>query len=209
MPVIEVCSTDDISNQLLDEFISSLNEEEKIAEIGSRISLCSTEPPSWIQIVIDSEWWIKVFGVYAAIYIGEIVKEAGKDTWKHRAKALGATIITGNKILNFIKKAVKLKSRLHHRTFCIIALRIDSSYSVNSPGILLNLTNPDLAALELALFTHHIPALLKLIEEKNLRNLAATGVYLNLQEEGNLFVSWLQWESGNLIQKNALPPLNP
>lgn len=209
MKHIEIFSTDDVSTLAINDFINELEQDEIQAESGGRLTLLSTLPPSWVTLIIEADWLIKVFGAYAAIYVAEIVKEAGKDTWKNRAEAITAASKGANKIGHFIQKYSGFKKRLSERTDCVVAVRLGIDYEYDKAGILLSLDNPNLATLQFAIFTHHIPKLLILIEERSLRNEAATGIRLNLLDDGSLCVMWLRKNGNSFDQCSETLPFNP
>ena len=60
-----------------------------------------------------------------------------------------------------------------------------------STRLVLEGSDPEELAVQLALFIHHLPAVVQLIAEQGLADgNAATGVFLQLREDGALLVSW-------------------
>ena len=78
--------TSDISLTTLQAVSAELSGDFQLEVDESQIFLRSAEPPSWVTFIAEADWWVKAMAAYAALYIAEIVKEAGKDSWKNRAK---------------------------------------------------------------------------------------------------------------------------
>lgn len=89
-------------------------------------------PPSWVTFFREADLWIKALGAYVAIYVAEIVKEAGKDTWRNRAKLVSTP---ANLIRKYADALKKLRGEIEGRTEI---------------------------AIEVALFVHYLPGLKRL-----------------------------------------------
>ena len=47
--------------------------------------------PSWVMFFAHPDWLTQMLELSAGLYVAEIIKEAGKDTWKNRKKIASAT----------------------------------------------------------------------------------------------------------------------
>jgi hypothetical protein len=157
------------------------------------ILLRSAEPPSWIQFFAEAPWWVKALGAYAALYVAEITKEAGRDTWRNRAKVASAAIGSKNQIARFARGLLKLKARVAPRTKLVLGLPIPDDYF----GVRFELVgrDEDLLAAEIALFARYVPAIERLIEAEGLRYGRVTGaVMLTIGDDTSLRVTWMDRE---------------
>ncbi len=182
-------STADISLETLHAIGAELGADFQFEVDESQIILESAEPPSWVTFLAEADWWVKAMAAYAALYIAEIVKEAGKDTWKHRAKALSAAVVAANLIKRFGTALANLRKRLPSRTRIEIALPIPDDYFCTCVELIG--TEADDFAVQIALFVHHLPALVKLMrdEELDCHNVDG-GISLKLLPDGSLYVRW-------------------
>ena len=123
------------------------------------------------------------------LYLAEIVKEAGKDTWKNRAKIWSATVTAVHRVNQFATALGRLRSRLRSKTRIEVGLPVPNG----NDGTRLELEGSDVdeLALQLALFVHHLPTLLDLMrKEKFDRSSVASGIQLKLLSDASLQVSW-------------------
>ena len=196
-------STSDVPVEVLDDLRVELQPDLNLEVSGSRIVLLSADPPSWVTLLADADGWITVFKAYAAFYIAEIVKEAAKDTWKNRGKALGALISAGNRITKLAIAIAKVRQRLSPKTGFGIALPVPSDYF--SARLELTGTDPDDLALQIALFVHHLPGLDALIHTEGLGDGVALGaISLEILQDASLEVSWMD-KNALTVQKRVLP----
>jgi hypothetical protein len=179
-------STADVSLQTLIAIGAELGGDFKLEVEENQIHLRSAEPPSWVTFLAEADWWVKAMAAYAALYVAEIVKEAGKDTWKHRAKVLSASM---NLISRFGNAIAHLRKKLSSRTRIEIALPIpDVNFCTR---IELIGSEADDLAMQTALFVHHLPALLELMHEQKLDcGNVAGGISLKLLPDASLNVQW-------------------
>ena len=145
--------------------------------------LKSLEPPSWIQFLADGPWWVQVLGASAALYVAEIVRGAAKST-------IQALSTARSPLNSFSSTLKKLRKTLGNRTSMVIGLPVPT----DNFGTMLKLRGDTVAELEfqVALFVHHVPALMKLIESENLSEQRVLGaVVLKLLDDGGLEVRWV------------------
>jgi hypothetical protein len=186
---VQARSTADISLQTLHAVRAELGADFQLEVDESQIFLRSAEPPSWVTFLAEADWWVKAMAAYAALYIAEIVKEAGKDTWKHRAKALSAAVAAANLVRRFGTALANLRKRLPSRTRIEIALPIPDDYFCTR--VELTGTDADDLAVQIALFVHHLPALVELMRDEELdRRNVAGGILLTLLPDASLHVRW-------------------
>jgi len=143
-------------------------------------------PPSWLAFLADADWLMKLLEVYAGLYVAEIVKEAGKDTWKNRKKIVSAA---GDRIRQFAVMVGTLRARLSAATRIEIGFPIPDDHD----GTRLELVGSDVddLAFQIAIFVHYLPALLELIRHEKLdRRRVAIGIQLQILGDASLEVSW-------------------
>src|SRR5690349_16561404 len=108
-------STSDIDLNDLRRFGSEIGSEFELKVDDRQIVFKSFGAPSWIMFFADANWWIKGLELSAGLYFGEIIKEAGKQTWQDRAKIAKHISTTGNRIAEFVSGLSKLRKRLPQR----------------------------------------------------------------------------------------------
>lgn len=200
---LRIHSTSDISLMVLEEFNAELPSEVRGEVASSQMYLRSADPPSWIALLADAEWWIKALAAWAALYAAEITKEAGKDTWKNRGEILAVVRRLGSSMTStFARSVAALARRLPACTNVRLGMPVPSEYFSTT----LELTGRDHheIALDLAVFLIHLPGLTKLIDERNLTNQAATGVFLRICDDLGLEVAWADADSLE-PQRTVLP----
>lgn len=197
--MMKITATEDIPEDALQEFRSSFAIGTLAPEEG-RFFFRSVDGPSWVHLIADWEWWKQLLSVYAAVYVAELVKEAGKESWKSRAKILSAAVKSGVAIKDLAVRVAHLKTRLSDRTEVVIGLPQPDDYS----GTHLTLTakNPALVELELALFVHYLPAVAQfLADQKDKGAWAGTGYFLEIQPNADLLIWWFD---GELIKRQEM-----
>ena len=192
--MIKLSSTRDISLKVLQELSEDLRPDFDLEVDEGQVVLLSTEPPSWITFIAQSQWWVQALAAYAAVYVAEIVKEAGKDTWKNRGKALAALRTSNDKLKNFASGIAKTLARLRPTTRAVVAIPIpDEIYATQ---LYLSSRDENEIALEIAMFVHHLPALVELMDREGLTEGRASGwIGLQLLEDGSLQVTWFEKQS--------------
>ncbi len=191
---MKVQSTSDVSLEMLYELRTELSPDLELAVDERQIHLKSVESPSWITFLAEADWWVKIFAVYSALYVAELVKEAAKDTWKNRGRALSAVTATASEIKKLASGIARLRQRLSPKTRIRIALPIPSDYF--STSLELVGSEADELALHIALFVYHLPALMALIESEGLGKGRLLGaVQLKLLQNASLEVSWIDAQS--------------
>jgi hypothetical protein len=186
---MKIVSTSDIPLEALREWATELNPEFEAAVDQGQVHLRSIEAPSWVTLLAEASWWTKLLAAYTALYVAEIVKEAAKDTWRNRAKALSAAKIAGNRLRDLADAFADLRRRVGAPTTLGIGLPVPNEFF--STQLTLEGTDSDELLPQLALFIHHLPALSRFISEHGLTDgRVATGVFLRLRDDGDLLISW-------------------
>lgn len=161
--------------------------------VARPIVLRSAEPPSWIQLFAEAPWWVQALSAYAAVYVAEIVKGAGKETWQNRAKIASTVAGTMNRIARFAFSLIKLKSAAKARTKLVLGLPVPDDHF----GVRFELIgqDEDVLATEIALFVNYIPAIEQLIEAEGLSEGQVTGaIILVVTDDASLRVTWMDRE---------------
>lgn len=196
---LKVISTSDVPLEFLDELENELGPHYQV-NTNSRIALCSIEPPSWVTFLADAPWWLQAFSAYAAMYIGSIVQEAGKDTWKNRAKALAAARKIATKIPTFASALKKHANKLKASTELRIGIPVPDQ--ICSTELMLTSRDEIEIALELSLFVHFLPELMELLDQEGLTQGKASGiVWLRFRDDLSLEVSWFDKDTLEQIRK--------
>jgi hypothetical protein len=186
---MKIVSTSDVPLDELRRFAAGLGPDFESEVDPSQISLRSVDPPSWVNLLADSGWWTALLGASAALYVAELIKEAAKETWRNRGKAIVAAKASGNRLRELAVAIAAWRSQRSALTTLGIGFPVPSEFF--STKLALEGSDPDELAVQLALFIHHLPAVAQLIAEQGLADgSAATGVFLQLREDGALLVSW-------------------
>jgi hypothetical protein len=197
-------STSDVSLDQLRRLSSELGPDFELDVDERQIVFKSVHAPSWIMFFANADWWVQALGAYAAIYVAEIVKEAGKQTWKDRARIGSAVAKAGNRIRQFAVALSELRTRLPLITRLDIGLDVPNDYD----GTRLELVGTDAEelAVQLALFITHLPAVANLIHEENLiKGRVATGIQLVIRPDASLEIWWQ--DGGSLKKETRILPL--
>jgi hypothetical protein len=187
---MKALATSDIDPRVLRSLRDELSPDLELVLDEHSISLKSFEPPSWVQFFAEGPWWLKTLGAYAALYVAEIVKEAGKQTWKSRAKIVLASVTAGDKVLKLARALAKLRKSLPAHSKLVLGLPVPDDYF----GIRYDLVarDEDLMASEIALFVSYIPQVEQLVESEGLRNGIVTGpLMLLVRDDLALKVTWM------------------
>ena len=186
---MKIVSTSDVPLAALQQWATELDSEFEAAVDEGQVHLRSMEAPSWVTFLAESSWWIKLLGAYAALYVAEIVKEAGKDTWRNRGTAVSAAKATGNRLRDLADAVADMRRRLAAPTTLGIGSPIPDEFFPTR--LILQGKDSDELLPQLALFVHHLPALSRFSSEQGLTDgRVATGVFLRLRDDGALLVSW-------------------
>lgn len=149
----------------------------------------SLDAPSWVRLIAELSWWQQGLAASATLYVAELLKEAAKDTWKSRAKAAAVAGRAAQQVKQLAAAVWRLKSRLSSRTEVVVCIPEPDEYF--GAQFSLHLDDQSVAELELALFVHHLPTVSRLISEyKAMGVTAATGYFLELQDNASLLVWW-------------------
>lgn len=183
-----------IPHNLVEELTAELRPEIEAEIDTDTFAYRSTDAPSWISFLATADWWVQALATYAALYVAEIVKEAGKDTWKNRAKAVTAVRSVGNAIRKLASSIAHVRSKLEPGSSVTVGIPVPDW--VYTTDLKLSTEDEDELAVELALFVHHLPKLGALIESEGLHQGAAVGwINLRILPDGSLEVQWMDKQS--------------
>lgn len=196
---MKVVSTTDVSLEVLSDLKAELGPEFDL-DIETRVGLHSAEPPSWVSFIAESQWWVQALAAYAAVYVAEIVKEAGKDTWRNRGKGYAVLGSSTDKLKRFARAIARALSRLRPQTRAIVGLPVpDDIYTTQ---LYLSSADENELAVELAMFVHHLPLLIKVMENEGITAGRVSGwVGLTLLADGSLEVSWFDKKSLDQVRR--------
>lgn len=201
--MLDIVSTADVALADLELFADHVGSQFEVSVSKSQIHLRSVDPPSWATLLAEAPWWIQGLGAAAALYVAELVKEAAKETWRERAKVLGTVKTAGNRLGKLAEGLVDLRNRLSAPTTLGIGLPVPSEFFPTHLAIEGN--GLEEVTAQLALFVHHLPALSRLLSEQGAAERAATGVHLELQDDGALSVWWHDRET-LAVNRHLLDP---
>ena len=203
---MKIVATRDVADGALDPLRETVEVELQASTERETIVLLAAEAPSWVRLIAEASWWQQTLGAGATLFIVELIKEAAKDSWRNRAKAISFAGAAGGKVKALTSGLLALRSRLDPRTELLIATPVPSEYF----GTQLKLGAQDEYSLQLevALFVHHLTALGELMHTDELvAHKPATGLFLELLPNGDLQVMW--FDAQTLEQHHRVLPLTP
>jgi len=188
MLAMKVTSTRDVPLDVLRELKVQLAPEFDL-DVETRIDLRSTDPPSWITFIAESQWWVQALAAYAALYVAEIVREAGKETWRNRGRAFAVLRSSSDQTKRLATAIATTLAGLRPRTRAAVGLPVpDDVYTTH---LYLSSRDENELAVELAMFVHHLPALMNLLQTDGVTSGRISGwVGLDFLADGSLEVSW-------------------
>jgi hypothetical protein len=195
--MLQIRSSEDVSLSRLHQLAEGLAPHLEVVVDDQQMAYKSVEAPSWVIFLAEADWWAKALAAYGALYVAELTKEGAKATWRQISH-----LVSRNPATPFDRVAeelANLRRELPRRTRVKIGIPVpNDSFSTH-----LSITSqePELASVEVALFLHYIPSILDLISENGLRERAATGIFLILEDSGDMTVSW--FERDTLKQKTV------
>ncbi len=146
--------------------------------------------PGW-QLNRDDTYRCVQFLGSTSIYTAEIIKESAKSSWRAIASKFGKNEDEGIKAL--ADEIVNLRGKLQTNTKLQIGLPIPNDYFCTS--YMISGAEARIVSIEISLFVTYIPKLLEVIEENELYTRAATGIFLEFDENANLLISWFDNDS--------------
>jgi hypothetical protein len=186
---VKAVFTMDVPDNALQELARELSPEIPLEIDDQRIVLMSTEPPSWISFLADAPWWQQALAAYGALYVAKIVEAAAANTWKSRANAVAAAVGSGNRIRRFAGALWDLRKRIPPHTRLQLGLPQPSEFF--PACVRLDPASLEALELQIAMFVHYVPRLAALIQSERLNEgTVATGIHLDLRDDGSLEVSW-------------------
>lgn len=190
---LNLLATDDIPEQSLQRLRDSLRNVDSVSSEG-RMCFRSIEAPSWVRLIGEASWWVQLFAGISALYVAELVKEAGKETWKSRARLVSAAINGARKLKELSVALFQFKGQAVDRTEIVVALPEPHEYF----GTQLRITggSAEEIEVELALFLHYLPAFKNLMKShQDSGDRTATGYFMELSDAGDLHIFWFDHDS--------------
>lgn len=178
--MIKINSTRDISPQDLQVAFSNIASELDINISSRQYFFKSTDPPSWIQLIAELDWWIKIFGAWAALFVAEYTKEAAKHSWK----------ATTNLVTKLYKSLKQARKKARPDTY----IEFGTSFpNKDYPSIIkISCNDEEKFIQEFALFINYLPKFKQLMGTDVMRNKPITGwVFLELDDKGNMKISFM------------------
>jgi hypothetical protein len=189
--MLQIRSSEDVSLVTLRQVADSLAADFEVVVDDRQMAYRSVEAPSWVMFLAEADWWVKALAAYAALYVAELTKEAAKATWREISRRISPGTTTP---LNRVAEEIaSLRVELPKNTRIQIGIPVPNDYF--STQLPITSEEPESASVEIALFLHHLPSVLDLIAKRGLRERAATGIFLGLEDNGDLTVSWFDRET--------------
>ena len=116
-------------------------------------------------------------------------REAAKETWKNRNEIRIAITDATTALFRFASKIVELRKKLAARTVIGVGVPTPDEFR----GIRFDLASSDDpadVALDIALFVHYLPEVLRAIEDEQITRRAMAGIVLRLRRDGSLEMEW-------------------
>ncbi len=192
---MKVVSTKDVDAKELKIYIDKLQNDLEVEVSTGQAGFKSADPPSWIILLADSNWWIRGLGFYAALYIAKVVEDAASRTLP-ALSSIAKRLKTpeDDKFTKFAGDLSELKTQLPNKTKLEIGLPFPNDFFATR--LTLNGTDATDIAIEIGFFLHHLPSFDDLVKSEGLtEDNVATAIFLSLKPDGSLEVSWFDSES--------------
>lgn len=187
--MLKIQSTNNVPMEIIKDLASELSLNFDVEAEDGQFFYKSADPPTWITFLAEADWWIKILAAGAAYYVIALINESAKSTWMMVSKKITSKFSKDNPIQIFSTKTAAIVQKLSPNLRLFLSLPIPDEY--NSTKLELTLTGNDEIAMQLALFTHHLPGLMELIRsEVSSDDRILGGFQLVLQENGSLEVVW-------------------
>lgn len=204
MKYMMVESSRDVTLEVLSDFKKELGDDFPV-EIGGQVILLSATPPSFINLIADPSWWLNILGAIAGGFVADLAKDAAKNTWKNRGKAIAMLRQSNDNLKKLAVAITRLLSRLKQNTHIFIGIPVTGE--TDSTQLFLSSGDENDLTIEIAMFVYYLPALTKLLKTEGLGSGKTCGVIrLNFLEDGSLEVRWVERRSN--IQIRRVIPLD-
>lgn len=181
--------TSDVSPAQLDDLYRSLRSYVNVEIDSGLVGYKSVDAPSWIRLAADLDWWQQVLSAYAALYVATLVKEAAKESWQKRSKAVSA-MFRGTNSLRAIARAIKASADTYDSRTAMV-LFIPQPHSHFGTSLRLYTDATDEIEVQLAIFAHHLSGIKDIIDRNATLNCnPATGYFLDIADDGGMTVEW-------------------
>lgn len=181
--------TSDVSLAQLDDMYRDLRPYVNVEVDPGVVGYKSADAPSWIRLAADLNWWQQVLSAYAALYVATLVKEAAKESWQKRSKAVSA-IFRGTNSLRAIARAIKVSADTYGSRTAMV-LFIPQPHSYFGTSLRLYTDASDELEVQLAIFAHQLPSIRDIVDRNAALNCnPATGYFLDIADDGGMTVEW-------------------
>jgi hypothetical protein len=159
-----ITATIDVPDGQLNQLASDLSSVTQIEVSESRRFFKAAAAPSWIALLSDPPAWIALLGVPVTIFLGELIKEAAKDSWRNKqrvGRVLAQPVLLP--LRSLASSLARFRSEVPERTEIEVGFPIPDAYF----GTRLSLSGHETEefAFELAVFVHHTSAIQHLLKE--------------------------------------------
>jgi hypothetical protein len=203
---MKVISTEGVPFDVLDDLIPDLAPDIDLEVDRSQHCFRSFDPPSWVVFLAQCEWWVQLLSGAGALFGAELVKEAAKDTYKHRDKIVEILRSGGSAALGKLAAGlVKLRDRLPGRTKINIGIPVPNEGFPSTIEVI-GVTLEDIE-LQIKIFAIHQPALSSLIQSEGLEQGKLCGcLRFEVLDDGSLRVSWRDADMNAMTRVLPLTP---
>lgn len=203
---MRITATEDVRTVDIEMLVGDLRGVIAVDVDENRMAFRSAEPPSWIALIQHIPTWAAIIGPSAAVFLNELLKEAGKDAYKNKTKVARVLAKPLVKPLQVLAAAIVKFQEAGRRTNVDVGAPVPDEYF----GTRLRLTGDDQEsiALELALFVRHCGGIQTVLDGIHNRDSRVIGqVTLTLFPDGSMHIQWMESDAG--IRTETLPRPRP
>ena len=172
-----------VADSALDEFVADLKNSVGVDPETTEIKLRSLDPPSWITFLAAAPWWQQALGAAAASLVVGALNKAGQDVYQ----SISNLVKKSDPLIEFASCLCRFCQR-NRRIRLVIGIRSHEQFN----GTTLPIECDSQIESKVALFVHHVPQLIELIENERILDKVFGGIYLQLFDNGALCVKWLE-----------------
>jgi hypothetical protein len=188
--MITIQSTGDISLETLEELFRAPPFDDAVID-RSQYFFKSADAPSWVQIVLGIDSWQDMLRTGISAFAVGLLAQAGKETWRKRAGVLGS--VKGGALLlcELAKRIATLQNLVGSTTQIAVGIPVeDDAYAAI---LRISDANPEVIETQLVWLGLHSHGIANILTQQDFKPLG--WVVLNLDEEGELAIRWMDRES--------------
>ena len=167
----------------IDGLVADLRDSVGVDPKTNSIFLRSLDPPSWVAFLAEASWWQAALGGTASLALANLIGEATRDLYRAIASRLKKP-----SPLDELASCLRRFSRDNPKTGLVIGIRTHDQFN----GTTLPIKCDAEIESRIAVFVHHVPHLIELMEKEGVLDKVIGGVYLRLYDNGALGVRWLE-----------------